>query len=65
MKFKKSIKGKKVYGIMTKTMDGDVICSTDDIEKAKRSLDYNFPILVEMEITKAYTKNSEVIEIII
>lgn len=64
MQFKKSIKGKRVWGVM-KEGDNEPICIDVNRERAESSLDSRYTILVEMEITKAYTRNPEFVEIVI
>lgn len=65
MIFKKTIKGKKMWGVMKENMMGEPCCLNSNMEVAKKSLDSNFNVLVEIEVVKAYTRNPEFVEIVI
>ena len=55
------LKGKKVYGVATErdSMHGHYAT----IEEATRRLDLNWPYLVELTVTKVYTRERELREI--
>lgn len=61
-KNKLKVKGRKVYGIMSQ--DGEsMLCFDDDLEVVKKSLDSNYPILVEAEVTRLFIRNPDFIEV--
>lgn len=62
---KKPIKGQRTYGIVNpdNSYPYAIICTDIDIEKVKRSMDYNYTILVELTVTRVFTRERELVEI--
>ena len=61
-----TLKGRKYYGIVSKKFLGNseyINWCSGDIEKAKRGLDDEEDLLVEMEVVKIYTKERDIKEI--
>lgn len=55
-------KGLKIYGLM-QSEGAIVIGSNKDIEITKRHLDSNWPILVELTVTRVFTRERDLVEI--
>ena len=66
-KFEKTIRGLKCYGIMRQDMfdNCEIPICINGKQGAIKLLDDKYTILVELEITKAYTRNPEFVEIIL
>jgi hypothetical protein len=64
-KFKRQIKhkGRKLYGVSRNEKDAGVVCVHDNIGGAKRALDSTFTVLVEMTITRVFTREQDLKEI--
>jgi len=58
----KQNKGLKVYAI-TSGPGGGIICLNDTKEAAIRALDSSFPFLVELTVTRVFTRERELVEI--
>lgn len=57
-------KGEKCYGVARSKEGGkQIICTNIDLETVKRSLDSNFDILVEMTVTRVFTRERDLKEI--
>jgi len=56
------IKGTKFYGVINGE-GGSIINVNYDIERSKKDLDKNWPFLVELTVTKVYTRETDLKEI--
>lgn len=56
-------KGKKVYGVVGTSGSVLTCCDSENIDRAIDMLDSNFPILVEMTVTRVFTRERQLKEI--
>ena len=58
----KKYKGKKFYGVIHKEY-GNIAYESADIEHTKKGLDDNYSVLVEMTVTRVFTRERDLKEI--